>query len=274
MRIRGGNIYEDPKLLLPGYADATNLQPFYDIISRVIRTNAPQQLVFFEKSLIDLSLAGTGLSHAPGGAQFTNQSVYSYHIYCGKPDGSVLECDGETTLEFEVAMNDAKKLGTISFLTEFGASSNDTKQMSEINLLMNEAEQRLQSFSYWQFKFFEDLTSQNSLESLYDTNGQLELNKVSTLSRTYFRAVTGTLLFSYFDPYGGRYTATFSLNTGIFTSSEIYLNEDIHYPNGFSVSIYPPESVSWRKAAKNILLLTATNSAQNGQSIYVTITTN
>ena len=43
-----GNYFKNPKLLLPGVAGATNLQPFYDTMAKAIRSVDNDTLIFFE----------------------------------------------------------------------------------------------------------------------------------------------------------------------------------------------------------------------------------
>merc|ERR1712232_401879 len=162
----------------------------------IIHKNAPNQFVFFEKTLTDNEIFPSGLTHAPGGAQYANTSVYSYHVYCIPNDETT--CDLETTTEFVVSYNDADTLNTARFMTEFGASQNSSKQLDEISFLMNEADSKVQSYSYWQFKYFDDLTTSGPQESLYGIDGNLEVNKLATLSRTYLQATAGVPQYFHF----------------------------------------------------------------------------
>lgn len=49
-------------------------------------------------------------------------------------------------------------------------------------------------WSYWQFKKFQDITTATSpatTESFYTEDGELEINKVRALSRSYAQAIAG-----------------------------------------------------------------------------------
>jgi hypothetical protein len=51
-------------------------------------------------------------------------------------------------------------------------------------------------WSYWQFKKYQDLTTTTRparVESFYTEDGQLEINKVRALSRSYAQAVAGII---------------------------------------------------------------------------------
>lgn len=79
-----GDIYANVSLLIPGEADRTNLQPFYDTVSESLRETDPDTILFFEPATGGniLDAPPTGLSHPPGGMQHAGKSALSYHIYC------------------------------------------------------------------------------------------------------------------------------------------------------------------------------------------------
>jgi hypothetical protein len=57
-------------------------------------------------------------------------------------------------------------------------------------------------WAYWQFKKYQDLTTAASpatTESFYTEDGELEMNKVRALSRSYAHAIAGILLIIIFD---------------------------------------------------------------------------
>jgi hypothetical protein len=67
---------------------------------------------------------------------------------------------------------------------------------NEINLFQNEKRIMIiyLGWSYWQFKKYQDLTTAASpatTESFYDEDGELEINKVRALSRSYAQAIAG-----------------------------------------------------------------------------------
>lgn len=68
-----------------------------------------------------------------------------------------------------------KHLGTGSFLTEFGALPNTAFAESELNDLLHRAENHLQSWSYWQFKGYNDFTTASSMaeEGIFNDDGSL-----------------------------------------------------------------------------------------------------
>lgn len=97
-----GNIYKKPSLLLPGIAGSSNLQPFYDEVVKYIRAEDDSHLVFYEPvtwgMIFNGSVSGSGFTAVPGGAEYAEKSVFSFHYYCWwyGSDGSKIErftCD-------------------------------------------------------------------------------------------------------------------------------------------------------------------------------------
>ncbi len=75
---------------------------------------------------------------------------------------------------------------------------------NEINLFQNEKRIMIiyLGWSYWQFKKYQDLTTAAipaTTESFYTEDGELEMNKVRALSRSYAHAIAGILLIIIFD---------------------------------------------------------------------------
>lgn len=81
-----GNIYDKKSLLVPGVAGRDNLLPFYDVIATTIRQVDPDHIIFYEPvtwgMIFNGTLLGSGLTHVPGGKEYANKSVYSFHYYC------------------------------------------------------------------------------------------------------------------------------------------------------------------------------------------------
>lgn len=63
----------------PPNSEAYNLQPAYDVVAKAIRSVAPDSLIFFEALLF--TTPETGFEHAPGGKEFANRSVLTFHHY-------------------------------------------------------------------------------------------------------------------------------------------------------------------------------------------------
>ncbi|EFA85830.1 hypothetical protein PPL_01061 [Heterostelium album PN500] len=269
----GGNIYKYPELLVDlGHADRVNLMPLYQNVNEAIREIDQRHAIFYEKSLVDLYdskfPAGT-----PGGIEYNDRQILSYHIYCGNVGGNprhVGLCDSENKVFLDGAMTDLRRTGGGGFMTEFGAISNTTNAMDTITYMMNEADNYFQSWCYWQFKFYNDLTTSGPTESLYLADGSLDVIKVRTLSRTYAQAIAGSPQKMTFDIQTASFTFSYEIDTSITQPTIIYLNEAMHYPNGYTASI-TTGSAQISSPSTNTINITPTTSTLNGQLITIEI---
>jgi hypothetical protein len=82
-----------------------------------------------------------------------------------------------------------------------------------LNAVTANADILMNSWAYWSFKLFKDITTVSQKEGFYDGSGQLEDTKVKALSYTYPQAVAGNLLGYRFDFYYAHFYVTFTLNT-------------------------------------------------------------
>eukprot|EP01104_Vermistella_antarctica_P004518 TRINITY_DN14960_c0_g1_i1.p1 TRINITY_DN14960_c0_g1~~TRINITY_DN14960_c0_g1_i1.p1 ORF type:complete len:561 (-),score=78.10 TRINITY_DN14960_c0_g1_i1:15-1577(-) len=282
-----GDFYTDPNLVKPGYADKTNLAPLYTSLHNTIRQSDDEHIVFFEKAVSDLVFS-TGLQSGPGGPSYNDRQAYSYHIYCGTgrtgAPSKEEECQVELQIQWDTDMKDLKRLGMGGFMTEFGATLNATNGDKMVDFLLNTADTRLQSWTYWQFKGFHDLTTQSApyMESFYEADGSLQLSKVKVLSRTYAQATAGVPSSMSFDSETGVFNFTYLINTTIAEPTIIYLNEEWYYPNGYSVTVLPSNAVNVTSPTTNYLNLYPTSAVaegvtapvQSGDEVNVVITRN
>lgn len=138
-------------------------------------------------------------------------------------------------------------------MTEFGAIGQKPSEYAAVDRLLDAADHNMQSWSYWQFKKFHDITTANSEESLYDGDGRLETAKLKLLSRTYAQAIAGTPVRMDFDSAH----ATFELEFNASVTSaptEIYLNEAMYYPKGYRTEVEPSDCFHMEKHANRVLL--------------------
>lgn len=132
-----------------GYVDKTYLMPMYRKLHEIIRQVDDQHILFYEPSIFDA--LKTGLTEGPGGVEYNDRQVLSYHSYCadvtkqGDPKSDLL-CDIDDELFIRSRYEEAttKKLGGM-MLTEFGATSNSTEGITEISRITNIADEYLQS---------------------------------------------------------------------------------------------------------------------------------
>ncbi|CAE7527392.1 unnamed protein product [Symbiodinium natans] len=113
-----GNPYKDPALMVPEAADRLRLQPAYDIVARHIRAADPDSIIFFPGTTSDRTgrpytdFLPQGFQHAPGGKEFADRAVNSFHYYTPP------QSDSHVKQYFQKRIKDARRLETGLFLTE------------------------------------------------------------------------------------------------------------------------------------------------------------
>lgn len=222
-----GDHLSNPLRLLPGYADKHNLGPMYDNLNNYIREIDDKHIVFFEPVTWD-DFIPMGFEHAPGGNDFANRSAISYHYY-------QLPC---LNLRWEISgrQKDQQRLRVGSICTEFDIFTNDFNDISQSLDLFDDY---LQSWIGWDYK--------NS--NFYLQNFTANLTYIRVISRTYAQAVAGKTKSMKFDSN----TRDFSLSYEACSDcgeTEIYLNEDLHYEQGFNVTLNN-ENLEWYQPKKN-----------------------
>jgi len=251
-----------------------NLIPLYNTINGIIRKNDNNHIIFYEKATTDI-IGASGFTVGPGGRAYNDRQAYSYHVYCSPTDRegdprNIIVCAGEDFVEYEIAVNDARRLGGGSFMTEFGALGNLTSSIEDIDWITDAADSFFQSWTYWQFKYFADLTTSGTGEGFYNKDGVLEENKLKALSRAYPRAIAGTPEYFSFEPRNAEFKLEYRIDTGITQATEIYLNEKYWYPKGYSVTLNPTTTVTWSSGGTNNVLIHASG-VRNNTLVTVTV---
>jgi len=165
------------------------------------------------------------------------------------------------------------------FLSEFGAVGEDESSLELIRLQTEGADRLLQSWAYWTYKSFDDVTTQNAAtETLFQDPGvaaspggqnPLQLGKAKALARTFARAVAGTPTRMSFDAESANFQLDYVVETVDQSWSsatrvkeaknmnlggkgaaagesctagltEIYLHVGFYYPGGYTVSLEWP----------------------------------
>ncbi|KAJ5067604.1 cellulase [Anaeramoeba ignava] len=275
-----GDIYTHPSLLVSGNAEKERLMPMYKMLYEQIRVKDPSHIVLFDDILGQL--INGGFDSGPGGFEDNDKQLYSYHIYCitkkesGEPS-NLLFCNITDQIFWDLAQYERDRMKIGGILTEFGADDQDVSSLEALNYVEMNADKQLQSYFYWQFKFFDDITTTASVsESFYFPNGTLKTGKVKTLSRTYAQAIQGIPMMMNFDPITSKFQFKFQFNSSIPLQTEIYLNEEYYYPNGFSVNI-SPNGVQWTHPEENKIEIIVPEVIQpdlNGHNITFSIIAN
>ncbi|XP_066919762.1 endoglycoceramidase-like [Clytia hemisphaerica] len=220
-----GDIYKNPLLLVPGIADKLNLEPAYDVLQKAIRQVDDQHAIFFEGVTWDFF--DVGFSKVPGGAEYQNRSVLSYHYY-EPPDFS-------KTLSFAARMNDLKRLKCGGFLSEMYTVGKDFEGMYE---MLDLADKYKQSWQGWMYKPYGCIKMNLACENSTNHSGGPGEIVVQNTSRTYPQAVAGNIQNYHFNKDTKEFSLSYKINPDCkSTLTEIYFNKEMHYPNGYKYSV-------------------------------------
>ena len=124
-------------------------------------------------------------------------------------------------------------------ISEFGACLGGSTCAYEITNVGEVCDEKLASWSYWQFKKYGDLTTTagTGSEGFYNADGSLQVDKVTALTRTYIQNTQGTLKALKFDYKTAQFTASFTVDTSVSQPSVIYWNDEYWYTNGINFSV-------------------------------------
>ena len=234
-----GNIYENPKLLEdPILADVQNLYPLYETLTESIRSVDSDTIIMYEPMGMDYATP-VGFNKLPD-----PKSALNYHVYCGLTNATGVttnftECIASWNNEMQIRMNDVKRLRTVGILSEFGDLGGQSSSLALLEHYTSAADDWLQSTMYWQYKNYNDITTQTPFEGLYFKNGTLDNAKLKVLSRTYAFAIAGTPIKMKFYPETGNFDLQLITDLDCSGPTEIYLNEKLYYPGGFECVFTP-----------------------------------
>lgn len=223
-----GNAVSDILLMVPGVADKQNLQPTWDVAAAAIRAVDTTHAIFFEGVTWDW--LNVGFTDVPGGAAlWKNKSVLSYHFYI-PPDFSLED-------QFNARQQDMKRLQCGGFLTEYGLGACAGCGADITQQVMNACDKYFQSWLIWEYKPFAHNKTGWS-KSIWFDNGTLNIPIASELSRTYAQVVAGVAQVIQYNNNTQAFLLTFQVDPYVTANKTIiYLNEQLHYPNGFVVHL-------------------------------------
>lgn len=237
-----GNVYVKPKLFLPGEAVARNLFHVYDRTFKEINKLDSETLLFYEPVTWGVygsgNITGTGFLKLPGGEEFVNRSVLSYHHYCWLLEKKQPSDDYPMFLRFlcdNIAgsrvipnvLKSARRTGGSMFLTEFGICEPDGNPQSintvECNFIMSQADEYFQSWNYWD-------------SHLFDDNGDPKPYAVEGFTRPYARAIAGNPIKMNFNTKSKVFQFEYLAADINDLTTEIFLPE-VHYQEGMDFQI-------------------------------------
>lgn len=271
-----GDIYSKPSLLLPGNAGRDNLGPLYDRLNVAIRSVDNNTLIFYEPVTwgvyLSSQLGGTGFNTVPGGPEYKNRSVLSYHYYCWLIDPQTtyqyykfwqrVGCDYVLGPMVMPAVDaEVTRLGGSSFLTEFGicAPNGDERSIDtvECEFVMHQADNYLQSWTYWDSQFFN-----------HSLHGAVNWHVVRAFARVYVRAVSGIPTLMEFDRRQRHFRLEWRLSVTIHQPTEVFVPE-IHYPHGFN--IYVSQGLVWTFDRDLSVLYVSNEDFHSTADVYLSI---
>lgn len=251
------DVYDNPTYAYPGVFDREVLQFLWQNVSRAVRQQDRNKIIFFEPVQTDLIpkfggiVFNVGFNMTPGGPEYNNAQVLNEHTYCCQADSQMcIDNNGEPPLSaakrcayfheerLKLRSEDAARLGVGLMITEFGSCSDSLACMAELNSVTTACDNYLVGWAYWMFKGFGDYTSTSTtIEGLYDGQGNLQTLKLKTLSKTYVQYYQGTPSYTKFDPNTGKYVTIFKVSNSVKAPTVLFLNQALWYPNGFDLNI-------------------------------------
>jgi hypothetical protein len=137
---------------------------------------------------------------------------------------------------------DAERYGVPLMFTEFGACFNSLECYNEVTSSTDAFDTQLASWAYWMYKSFGDFTTTGgTAEGMFNDDGTPQDLKVKAISRTYAYAYQGTPETMYFSSSSGAFTTTYVVDEAVNGVTEIYVNPDVWYPDGYKWTIFHAE---------------------------------
>ncbi|KAJ3055065.1 hypothetical protein HK097_011628 [Rhizophlyctis rosea] len=254
-----GNHYKNPLLLIPGHASKTILHAFHTTVATAIRSVHPNAIIFFEGTTWDTHSQAPSV---PGGEEFKELSVLSYHYY--KPPQTA---SPKTAMKRRV--EDADRLGCGLFLTEWENWYGDGSKVKDMWETVEAADEYLQSWHGWSYKTFAQ--GRDSTDgSLFDEKGGRRVEIERLWSRTWAPVVAGVVREVRFDRGSGEFFVRFVVEErrGV---TVVSLVQRVWYPDGFVVLTEPEEGVRWSVNGDGDVEVEVGEEVTSGTEVKVTV---
>ena len=270
----GYEIYNEPFFGLhdffaniPGYNTNSILSDFYQKINNRLEKEDAEFVMIFEPPMYPDStpLFGGrylgGFNKPPG----SNAKVLSEHFYCAASSLEALntfsnsdkynlsidlveKCAPFLERKLNGIKKSAESLGVPVLLTEFGACENNKSCSKEMEMVINKAEELLIGWYYWQYKSFNDHTSQCSYKSncnqgLFQSSSdnviEVQEIKIKNLVRPYIQYFqSNEVLISKFNSELKVYESNFIVNTSLNDFSCLFMSSKFYNIKGFKLIIF------------------------------------
>ena len=229
--------------------DRKHLDPTYAKVFEKYIKNDPDAMMWFEPVtnpdvngwLNGGTIFPVGFTKPPGGEIGSRNHVLNDHTYCCQLGGDPSPCEtGEPSPDLAdeclvwhkkrigTRATDAERLGIPYHITEFGACLTEGPCTQEINQVGDVADEHLVGWAYWQFKYYEDLTTSagTGSEGFYNQDGSLQEWKAKALARSYLQFTQGELTHQNFHTETAALNAQFKVKTDIKAPTVIYQNKE------------------------------------------------
>ena len=211
--------------------------------------------IFFEGVTWDFF--AVGFSQVPGGEIYQNRSVLSYHYY-EPPDFS-------KTLNFAARMEDLERLKCGGFLTEMYTVGKDFESMHK---MFDLCDKHKQSWHGWMYKPYGCIEQHLACDNTTNHSGGPGEIVVQNTSRTYPQAVAGNIESYSFDKDTNEFHLSYHVNADCqSTTTEVYFNKAMHYPNGFDYTLSPKDHVKMSISDNGFLINLVHDSLNAGDKI-------
>lgn len=207
----------------------------------------------------------------PSGGQ-----AYSYHVYCLNTTRRIwIPLCKDIAMAGAWAAHTASRhrVGGGGMLTEFGAVGEDPVSLVFIKVGLDSADARLQSWAYWTYKSFDDITTAgNPLgESLFRSDGSLQVAKLQTLTRAYAPVIAGRPERHEFDNSTGAEILhiQYIIDSNITGNTVIFAHAQYHYSSGVDITIAPSTAAQWQQVSDNYFEIMHSVDVKDGERVAV-----
>lgn len=249
-----------PSVFGSSFFEAEQLTPFYNQVAAAIRSVNSSVPIFFEPSVLATAMVPIRL-----GKVEDSNAVLSFHNYAFlNINGVVLPFVSTIASN---ALNYAKKHDIPAFLTEFGSSNN----ASSINQSVKQSDRNFVGWTEWMYSDTTyggvDGTPEWLVKDplLPPEGANVDYEKLKLLARPFAQSVAGTPTSISFKD--GEFRFDFSTERadgqGVFGagSQSVLAIPEIHFPNGYEVTVTGGQVVSAPNAAR--LVIASDGSASN-----------
>lgn len=257
-----GDIYQEPKLLIPGSADHSKLQQLYDETNTAIRQYDTNHLILFQGVTWEVVIPigeKHGFTHAPGGDEYSSKSALAWHC-------DVLTSVTPEEVYFKWKTDEMKRLSVGGFVTEVVGDSGRCDILDQFKI----------SWMQFTYKYFGNLTWDNpGLFDPYcsepsDLNYCLNTDEVKIWSRTYAKAVAGITNSFQYNSTTKIAELNYLSNPNCTEPTIIFVSEKWIYTNGFEVVVTPEDKVQWTSPYPDHIIVTTTSKSPINITVLIT----